>query len=475
MGSRSWPRLFVTALLAWPGAGCAMLLGHGRLKPDGDPAARVEPVGGGTLVVRGFMHRARVGLISLDTGALHVLQLEHLCEQDPGSFAGPDARGRFVYVNYSRELVREPSLFDPTLALAFATPLERAAFGAAELVEPRLSYPAGSLAASYEESWRTKRPESKNFWTKRFSAIRPTRIFAGDVNRAGERVLLSRHPADLLQSLIALAPSTGEFAFFAFDFDGEGLPQGLHLEIWDLDGGEPRSISLGRVYLDVRGQNGPGLAWLGDERHLLFKRNTRVQDSGGMFELDGDWNGHTDSSSASDPNRKRSSWNSSHVRLAGFVLCVLDTWTGEWHDLEQGPYGWPCGDGDELLASDGKQLWLVHGASGASECLCEIGPESPLRTKGGTWVDPELSILAADGPERILARKPADKDAALPCDWSLAFDAIPSEEGLQLVVPGEEWTQTCVPLLAVGLVQHSRYQLPSGLPKIRRRLNPPPE
>jgi len=462
MGARSRGPALALALILGLTAGCAEFQAASKLKPDGDPAARVEPVGGGTLVVRGFPHSMRVGLISLDTGERHVLELEHACEESPGSFAGPDAQGRYAYVEYSRELERGYPGPDPTLALNFAAPLERAAVGVAQLLEPRLRYHSEAERARYEESWRTKRPNPGNFWSHRFFELEPTRIVVGDLCRPGERVLVKRHPADLLQSLIALSPSSGELAFFVFDFDAGGAPQGLHLELWDLDGGEPRSIPLGRIYLDVRGRYGPGLAWLGDERHLLFRRDASVNDTGGMFELAGDWNGRTESSAM-----LQTAGTSSPT---GFVLCVLDTHTGEWHDLEQGPYGWPAGSGDELLASNGKQLWLLHAGSGASELLREIEADSPLRGPGKRSLESGLSIVAVEGPERILALHPAQRGAAIPRSWTMALNVEPLDLGLQLVAPGDERVQPCVPLLSCGLLQLANGKLPADMPWIRRRL-----
>src|SRR6185295_1319595 len=81
-------RPLALALFACLAAGCEELRTAGKFKPDGDPAARVEPVGGGTLVVRGYQKSSRVGLISLETGERHVLELEHPSETDPGAFAG---------------------------------------------------------------------------------------------------------------------------------------------------------------------------------------------------------------------------------------------------------------------------------------------------------------------------------------------------------------------------------------------------
>jgi len=163
--------------------------------------------------------------------------------------------------------------------------------------------------------------------------------------------------------------------------------------------------------------------------------------------------------------------NSVNPWRTGFVLCVFDAQTGEWHDLDQGPYGWPTGSGDELIASDGKRLWLVHAADGASELLRTIEPASLLQARGHNWLEPGLTIVAALGPERLLARCAADEHAALPRVWSRALDARSTDQALQLVCSREERAQPCVPRLSVGYVQLANGKLPADLPWIRRRLS----
>ena len=431
--------------------GCYELTAGRQMKADDAPEARVQPAGSGTLVVRGPARRSRVGLISLDSGERHLLQLESSCAFRSGSFAGPDVRGRYAYVCFNDEVVtRVP----PPSGLGGL------------LVGP-------GAQREYEEYWRIDRhPPRSAFGHWLFDPV-PTRIFVGDLQHPGERLFVERNPRLIEESLLALAPSSGELAWFEFDIDAQGRPQGLHLELQSLDGGAARAIPLGRVQLDLLGQQGPCLAWLGDEQHLLFKRDTRVHDSS-VFVLDEPaWNGRPDSSPVLDPEGHevrdlfggiaRNPWRT------GFVLCVLDTRSGEWRDLGVGPFGWPTGRGDEVLASDGRQLWLIHAASGDREPLGEITPDSPLHAPWNDPLLPTVSILAVDGLEHVFVAQRASARAALPRDWASAMVLLPDKYGLQCVALDGGSAQPVVPLLTTGFLSLANGTLPAGMSRILGR------
>lgn len=384
---------------------------------------------------------SRVGLVALDTGRRCVLELERPLEEFAGSFAGPDASGRYAYFERNGALLRmRPTT---TQSLLFGSRLER----------------------EYEESWRTKRDAHDDPFERAMLDPTSRRLVVGDLRRPGERVLDERHPADVLEKALALAPTTGELAFFAFDFDAERCPRSLHLEVWDLDGGAPRSFPLGRPCIDAfGGPQGPALAWLGDERHLVFRRASASVDRGGIYSIPGDWNGGfapiDDPSEAPAARRERPA--SAHT------LCALDTTTGSVRDVCDALFAWPTGTGDEVLVSDAHELWIVHVSTGATEARRAIGADSRLRP---AWKDrgaARLAVVGLASSDRLLVERRVEPSSVAPRDWVDALHTDTTHFGIALATADGELVQDVLPLATVGPTTFVRANLPPDLPAFRR-------
>lgn len=424
----------VFAALACTSAGCAELQQARWMKAHGDKNDRVEPVGGGVLVVRPLPALTkRVGLIALDTGERRVVELERFLEVQRGAFAGPDALGRYAYFERNNGLAKQPPSGLATILLG-PSEMER-----------------------YERSWRIKEPARTDPFEKWLFDGDPRRIVVGELGQPGERVLVARHPADLQEKALALSAKSGALAFFAFDFDDQGAPQGLHLEVWNIAGGEPRTFALGRPILDVSGDFGPSLAWLADERHLVFKRDSLAVDSGGTYELPADWNGAGGNSSPWLPGKR------------GVVVCALDTETGAVRELGPALYAWPTNTGDEVFVSDGDATWLVHAATGAVEGKRELANDSPLRAPASTnpW-DSHLALVGAPAHDELLVLARAAEEAGLPREWTKILGTAPDGVALQLVAQDGTAPTCVVPALTKGWLTLSNGTLPAGMPLFRR-------
>lgn len=450
------------ALLGLLASGCAELQRANWMREHGDKNDRVEPVGGGVLVVRPLpVQTKRVGLVSLDTGERRVVELERFLEVHRGAFAGPDAQGRYAY-------------FERNTALAKPAPtgLSSLLAGPSEVKE-------------YEQSWRIKIPPTNDLLKRSWFEKEPRRLVVGELGKPGERVLVERHPADVLEKALALSPKDGALAFFAFDFDAQGVPQSLHLEVWDFAGGKPRTFPLGRPNIDTSGNFGPSLAWLADGRHLLFKHDTLNVDSGGTYELDNDWNGGkvaTDSPAGFpnepaptlrkiDPATGFASGRSSAwlpIRR-GVVLAVLDTQTGAVRDIGPGLYAWPTSDGDDVFASDGAATWFVRAATGEVHDRRELAQASPLRApKSSSPFDSHLAVIGATSKQKLLVLANAAQDAGLPREWTQILGTQPDGAALTLVAPDGGPSTCVVPALTQGWLTLSNGALPADMPLFRR-------
>ena len=422
------------AALAVTSAGCTELQQARWMENHGDVNDRVEPVGGGVLVVRPLPATTkRVGLVSLDTGERRVVELERFLEVRPGAFAGPDALGRYAYFERNNGLSRQSPSGLATLLLG-PSEMER-----------------------YQQSWRIKEPARKDEFEKWLFDGDPRRLVVGELGHPGERVLVEHHPADLQEKALALSPTSGALAFFAFDFDDQGKPVSLHLEVWNLAGGEPRTFPLGRPKIDVGGAFGPSLAWLADEKHLVFKRDTLAVDHGGVYEIADDWNGAGGDSTPWMPGKR------------GVVLMVLDTESGAVRELGPGLYAWPTNTGDDVFVSDGAATWLVHAATGEVHDRRELAKDSPLRAPKSTnpW-DSHLAVIGAPAREKVLVLAEAADSAGLPREWTQILGTHPDGSALTLVAQDGGAAQVVVPALTSGWLTLSNGALPADMPLFRR-------
>ncbi|MFO1011361.1 MAG: hypothetical protein U1F29_14945 [Planctomycetota bacterium] len=435
--------LFPVLLLA---TACAELRAERRTRPDDDPSVRAGAVGSGTLVCRSKLPSSRVGLVSLEDGSWHVLELEQAAACAPHSFAGPDAHGRYVYFTPSRELVRTP----PTLAESLLL--------------------GSDAQRQYDETWRSKRDRPKDPLERKIFALTPVRLVVGDLDHPNERVLDERDPADQLEKLVALSPTQGKVAWFVFDFDAIGLPQGLHVELRDLDDDSKRSWPLGRPFVDVMGERGPGLAWLGDERHVIFLRDAARVDQGEPFSLVGDWNGGP-STPVADAKSGASAPKYPTVAKADFVLCALDTETGLVRDLGRADHAWPIDGGDGVLASDGRSTWIVHASDGTSSDLRPIAETSPLRTPKdaeGAESLGRIGVVAVLAQDRVFTLDRAAKDAALPRNWRAAMNLPTTSFGLVTTTRDGSEGQRVLPLVPGAYLHVVGAKLPRDYPSLRR-------
>ncbi|MBK7878669.1 MAG: hypothetical protein IPJ77_23680 [Planctomycetes bacterium] len=435
--------LFPVLLIA---TACAEFRAERRTRPDDDPSVRAGAVGSGTLVCRSKLPSSRVGLVSLEDGAWHVLELEQSAESHPHSFAGPDTHGRYVYFTLSRELVRTP----PTL-------------GESLLLGP-------DAQRRYDETWRSKRDRPKDPLERKVFAPTPVRLVVGDIDHPNERVLDERDPADQLEKLVALSPTQGKVAWLVFDFDATGLPQGLHLELRDLDDESKRSWPLGRPFVEVAEERGPGLAWLGDERHLIFLRDAARVDHGEPFSLVGDWDGGPKSAPAEKGSDSRGPAYPT-VEPKDLVLCALDTETGVVRDLGRCDFAWPIDGGDGVLASDGRSTWIVHAADGSISDMRPIPETSPLRSpkdaegaESLSWIG-VVDVLAQD---RVFTLDRAAKDAALPRNWRAAMKVPPTSFGLVTTTRDGREGQRVLPLVPCAYLDVVGASLPRDYPWLRR-------
>lgn len=445
------------ALLLAPA--CAQFEAERRTLPDDDPRVRAGAVGAGTLVLRTHHVSSRVGLVSLEDGAWHVLELDHAAAPHRGSFAGPDALGRYAYVVHSQAYTHVEN-----------TPTAR-------VVDHALNPERGLY-------WRTKHDEPKGGVAKVLLGHSPVQVVVGSLDRAGarglgaparaddradsrhapstERVVDERLPVELLEHFVALSPTQGKLAWCLFDFDADGAPQGLHVELLDLDDGARKTLPLGRVHLDLQDERGPGFVWLGDERHLLFLHDPMQRDVAGWFALDGD----------AEPALEARSLVTREDGIAtperALELAVLDTETGSVRELGPGPYAWPIGSGDQVLASDGLATWIVHATDGAITDRRAVPHDSPLRVPWIRARSSELGVVGALGPERVFAYDRAEGDAALPRQWCAAMNARPSDYGLATLAVDGTAPQRVLPLAIDGSARVVGASLPRELPPFLR-------
>jgi hypothetical protein len=439
--TRSAHVLLVLAALSLAPA-CAEFESGRRMRALAGKNERITPAGRGTLVVASHAGMARLGFIALETGSRHVIEFEHSPHADAG-FAGPDERGRFAYFTGGQSLARiQPTSLDATL------------FG------PDVLRPSA-------DSGRSKRYRSKDSLARAVFEPRSLRLRAGEIGGAGERLVAEFDPADVLEKALALAPSSGELAYFAFDFDAEGVPIGLRLEVRSLAGGAPRRFPLGRPQIESHGLYGPSLAWLADEHHLVFKRDRA--EPPGDYELAADWNGNKrvlpGLAASSAGTRAHLPWRPDRKDV---VICALDARTGAVRELASALYAWPIGGSDGVLASDGDALWIVHAATGEIEGRRELAHDSPLRAPWSGADESKLAIVAAPAEDRVFARCRAGADAGIARDWATTLKTGPTEFGLGVTTLDGAPVREVVPILTEGALGFARGNLPADLPALVR-------
>lgn len=430
------------------GSGCQVLSVDPHLRVDGDPPARVATGQRATLVERSNDVSSRIGLTALGAGSRHAIELDRVPDVYRGSFSGPDAHGRYAYITHNTELQKVPPDTLTTLILG------------------------DEVVREYKQSWRVKPKNSDDPLSRRAFKLLPTHVMVGEMARCGDRVIASYHPADVLEKAIALSPASGQLAWFTFEFSDGLTPSGLDLVILDLESGAQRVLPLGRTHIDIFGDSMAPLAWLGDERHVVFRRDDAMRDRDGIFALHGDWNNWAPERVVSEPGAAIPILDSLDVNER-YRPCVLDTLTGELRELSRGAYVWPTGAGDELLTSDGKALWITHASDGAIEARREILDGSALRVRSEKGPFDELAIVAALDRGHVLARFRAESDASVPRNWARTLHAPSSAFGLQLVDLESGACTRLVPRLTSGTVSATAGWVPDGLPEFRKSAHEP--